>query len=108
MAVRGHGGCVCWCWNGNKLHVFERGDDLRKEFWQGETQRVGPGHADCGFWVEWDVAESGWESLLRSERRRKKWGCGCIPILPVPGRATVCGGPGGRCGLKGYRRGRDD
>ena len=68
MAVRGHGGCLCRCGSGYKLHVSECRNDLREELWQGETQGFGAGHADCGIWFEWDVAESGRKSFLRPKR----------------------------------------
>ena len=54
------------------------------------------------------MAESDRESFLRSERGREEWGCGRIPILSVPGRATVCRGHGRGGGLKGCGGGRDD
>ena len=64
MAVCRHGDCVRGSGYGYELHVFERSDDLREELWQGETQGVGTGPADCGIWAEWDVAESDRESFF--------------------------------------------
>lgn len=108
MAVHGHGGCLCRCGNGYKLHVSERHDNLREELWQGKSQRFGDGHAGCVIWSEWDVAESGRKSFLRPQRGREERGRGCIPLLSLPGGSTLCRGPRGRGRVMGCRGGRID